>query len=103
MKQGLFKREPARTSFIQIDNKESQVVVRELGFANICMGLLGLFSLFYVQFRLPAAIVGGLYFGLAGMLHIIKKPVSQNEKIALTSDMFIFIIMLVFVFSTISK
>jgi hypothetical protein len=84
-----------------IRSKESQVIVRELGFANICFGLLGVLSLFAAQFRLPAAIAGGLYMGLAGVYHIIKKPVSTNEVIAMVSDIFIFIIMLFFVLGSV--
>jgi len=80
-----------------IESKESQVIVRELGFANICTGLLATTSLLFEQFRLSAAIVVGLYLGLAGIYHIIKKPVSTNEVIAMVSDIFIFLVMLIFV------
>ena len=80
-----------------IQNKESQIVIRELGFANICFGILGLISLFFVQFRLSAAIGGGLYLGIDGVYHIIKKPVNKNEVIAMVSDLFIFLIMMIFV------
>jgi hypothetical protein len=80
-----------------IKNKESRVIVRELGFANICMGFLGIISLFMEQFRLSAAITGGLYFGLAGLLHVFKKRESENEIIAMISDLLIFIVMIIFV------
>jgi hypothetical protein len=85
----------------KIQNRESQIVIRELGFANICFGLLGLISLFFAQFRLSAAIGGGLYLGIAGIYHIIKKPVSKNEVIAMVSDLFIFLIMIIFVLNDI--
>ena len=42
------------------------------------------------------AIVGGLYFGMAGIQHIYKKPASANETIALFSDLFIFTILLLY-------
>jgi len=84
-------------NIFDIQNKESQVVVRELGFANICMGFLGIISLFIEQFRLSAAITGGLYFGLTGLLHVFKKRDNKNETFAMVSDLFIFILMLVFV------
>jgi hypothetical protein len=80
-----------------IKNNESKVIVRELGFANICMGFLGTISLFMEQFRLSAAITGGLYFGLAGLLHVFKKRESKNEIIAMISDLIIFIVMIIFV------
>ena len=78
-----------------LKSKESRIVVRELGFANICSGLLGVLSLTYSQFRISAVIVGGLYLGIAGFYHLIKKPDNINEKVAMVSDLFIFIIMII--------
>jgi hypothetical protein len=83
-----------------LEGEESFVVIRELGFANICMGLLGILSLLKVEWCQLAAIGGGLYFGLAGLLHIIKKPVSTNETIALVSDLYIFVLMALYLFFT---
>ena len=72
---------------------ESYVVIRELGFANLCFGTLGILSLFKPGWCQPAAVAGGLYFGLAGILHVFKKPDSRNEVIALISDLYIFLIL----------
>jgi hypothetical protein len=93
---------PAFTAkqIFNINNDESFPVIRELGFANICLGLISIISLFNANFREPAAIGGGLYFGLAGFLHVFKKPASKNEVIALFSDFFIFLLMLVYLFFT---
>jgi hypothetical protein len=87
----------------KIQHTGSHVIVRELGFANICMGTLGILSLFFIQFRLAAAITGGLYFGLAGLVHIFRKPESKNENLAMGSDIFIFIIVLFYVLYSIIK
>lgn len=70
-------------------------IIRELGFTNICFGILGIFSLFFPLFRLPATIAGGLYFGLAGTLHLFKKKDSKNEIFAMVSDFFIFFVLLI--------
>jgi hypothetical protein len=72
---------------------ESYVVIRELGFANLCFGTLGILSLFKPEWRPAAAIAGGLYFGLAGVQHLFKKPDSRNELIAMVSDIYIFLIL----------
>jgi hypothetical protein len=72
--------------------EESFPVIKELGLANICMGLINILSLWYPAWRLPAGIAGGLYFGFAGLMHFTKKPASRNELIALISDLFIFIV-----------
>ncbi len=81
-------------SIFHIKSKESFVIVKELGFANICMGVAGIISLFVPQWRMAAAFVGGLYLGIAGINHLIKKPASSNEWIAMVSDIFIFLVMI---------
>ena len=86
---------PAFTAqdIFHLKHAESHVLVRELGFANICFGLAGILSLFMPQLCLGAAFTGGLYLGIAGILHIIKKPSSPNEVVAMVSDIFIFLVM----------
>jgi hypothetical protein len=69
------------------------VVVRELGFANICLGLAGVLSLFIPDWRPAAAFTGGLYMGIAGIYHLIKKPETPNEVVAMVSDIYILVIM----------
>lgn len=76
-----------------IQEPEGQVIVRELGFANVCFGLLGIIALFVPAWRPAAAFAGGLYMGIAGIFHLIKKPVTANEWIAMLSDIYILLIM----------
>ena len=78
------------------NSEESFVIIRELGFANICIGLIGILSLFNSEWRPVAAIAGGLYFGLAGIQHVAKGADSGNEVIAMISDLFVFGLMLVY-------
>jgi hypothetical protein len=89
---------PAFTAqqIFRISGSDSFPVIRELGFANICMGLIAMFSILLPAWQMPAAMAGGLYFGLAGALHVFKKLNSRNELIALVSDLFIFIWMLAY-------
>jgi hypothetical protein len=72
-----------------------------LGLANICIGAAGIISLFIPQWRMAAAFVGGFYIGIAGINHIIKKPTSPNEWVAMISDLFIFVVVLVCMISKI--
>jgi hypothetical protein len=85
------------------DSGDSAPFIRELGFANICMGLLGFVSFFNPDWRLPAAAAGGLYFGLAGFLHVFRKATNFNESVAKLSDLFIFGIALVYTILTLSQ
>lgn len=73
-----------------IDSPDSFPVVIELGFANLCFGLVGLISFFKGDWRIVSAFASGLYYGLAGLLHLLKKPAGTNEKFALWTDLVIF-------------
>ncbi len=89
---------PAFTAeeIFHIKDTGSQIIVRELGFANICFGLLGVLSIFIQEWCSAAAFTGGLYMGIAGIYHVIKKPSTPNEKLAMISDLFIFVVMMVY-------
>jgi len=89
---------PAFTAkeIFHIDSAESLPIVRELGFANLCFGLIGIVSLFLPQWRIVSAFGSGLYYGIAGIQHLIKKPVGANEKFAMVTDIIIFVCLLVY-------
>jgi len=84
----------------RIDSKESHAVVRELGLANLCMGLIGMLSFLVPQWCTAAALGGGLFLGLAGIQHILKKPVSPNEVITMISDLLVFLILVAYFVQT---
>src|SRR4029077_11986599 len=52
-------------SIFEIKDRAALGIVRELGFANLSSGTLGLASLAVPAWVAPAAIVGGLFYGLA--------------------------------------
>ena len=74
-------------------------LVREIGFGNLAIGTLGILSLFYPDFLLPAAIAGGLFFGLAGLGHLVRKDRNVKEQVALVSDLAMFALLAAFVAS----
>jgi hypothetical protein len=90
--------DPAFTAknIFHLDNPESFPIVRELGFANLCFGIVGIISLFLPQWRVVSAFGSGLYYGIAGLQHFLKKPVGTNEKFALVTDVIIFLLLLVY-------
>jgi len=73
-----------------IQSDDMLPIVQELGLANIAMGTLGLVSLAVPAMILPAAMVGGLYYGLAGLLHVRRSEKNFYERFAMLSDLFIF-------------
>jgi hypothetical protein len=82
-----------------IKDRAALAIVREVGFANLSMGTLGLSSLFEAAWVLPAAIVGGLYYGLAGAGHLARGKRNFNEQAALISDLAMFLLLGIFTVS----
>jgi hypothetical protein len=92
---------PAFTARIfRMKSQESFVIIRELGFANISLGVMGILSVINHDWRLLAAIVGGLFLGIAGLQHLFKKPDSQNEVIAMFYDLSVLIIIILYLIFT---
>jgi hypothetical protein len=79
-----------------IDSPDSFPILRELGFANICFGLVGVISLFKPEWRIVSAFASGLYYGIAGVQHGLKKAIGTNEKFALVTDLIIFVFLLIY-------
>lgn len=84
------------TKIFKFRHKESYVVIRELGFANIALGVMGILSLINNDWRIMAAICGGLFFGLAALQHSTRKPDTQNEWIALLYDFAVFLLTVIY-------
>ena len=83
----------------EIKGNEALPIVRELGLANLSMGLLGILSLLVPAFVLPAAIVGGLFYGFAGINHMAHQGGRNvNRTIAMLTDLYIFLVLAAYVF-----
>src|SRR5271155_4442810 len=82
--------QPAYTArtILGLEGKECLVLVRELGFANLAMGSIAAVSLYVPGWVIPAALVGGIYYGLAGINHIFQEHRNRLETVAMTSDLF---------------
>ena len=78
-------------------------IVTELGFANTAMGILGLASILRADFVLPAAIVTGLYYALAGSLHLRSTHRNRTENWAMLSDFWIFAILAIYAVTTLVR
>jgi hypothetical protein len=83
----------------RVDDPAVHPIVREIGFGNLAMGTLALASLAVPGWAVPAAVVGGLYYGLAGLGHALNKKRNTNEQVALVSDLWIFLLLAAFVAS----
>ena len=69
-----------------LKSDESLVLVRELGFANVAIGLVGVLSLWAPSWRLAGAFAGGVFYGLAGVMHALQGQRNRLENVAMVSD-----------------
>jgi len=83
------------TEIFKADEK-SYPIVREVGFSNVSLGVLGILSFFLSDFRIAAAVTGGLYFGLAGFLRLLYKQ-DKNEIFTTISNFFIFSVLIILI------
>ena len=73
--------------------QETQLT-RELGFANLCLGLAGLLALI-PGWALPAGFAGGIYLLIAGVMHLPKKDKNPQETLATWTDLIVGIVVVV--------
>jgi len=76
--------------------EQASDIVRELGFANLAFGLIAILSLPFVQFLMPAAIAGGLFLGLDGIMHALRRDRNRKETIAMATDLVVAAAVVVF-------
>ncbi len=80
-------------SIFEVRDKGALSIVRELGFANLSIGLLGASALFNPRWITPAAVAGGHFYGLTSAQHLMKGNRNTKETIAMVSDLFIFLVL----------
>jgi len=90
------------SAIFKLDGPGAYPLVREVGFGNLSIGTLGLASLIMPAWVVPAALVGGLYYGLAGAGHVINPERNMKEQVALVSDLLIFVLLAVFVIGSLA-
>jgi hypothetical protein len=75
-------------TILGLKGAESLFFVRELGFANWSIGIVGLASLASPSWVTPAAMLGAIYYGLAGINHCFHKGRNKLQNLALVTDLF---------------
>ncbi|MBG1233349.1 DUF6790 family protein [Aestuariivirga litoralis] len=80
---------------------EALPLVKELGAANLAAGVTGLLSLVMPSFVLPAAIYALIFYANAGWAHVMRPGRLLNENIAMISDLFIALILAVYVLGSV--
>ena len=92
---------PAFTAqdIFEIEDARVHPIVRELGFANLALALLGLLALL-PGWTMPAAVAGGLFFALAGWKHTGAIERNLTRTVAMVSDIFIALVLAGYVVAT---
>jgi hypothetical protein len=72
-----------------LKNEESRILVRELGFANLALGVLGVLSVPVPSWRLAVALAGGVFYFLAGTNHFLQPHRNRQQNVAMLSDVFV--------------
>ena len=85
---------------LAIKGNHQSIIVQELGFANLSIGILGISTIWNGTWILPAAIVGCLFIGFTGIRHIFSKTRNLLENSAMISNLVIFVILLLYVIWT---
>jgi SPW repeat len=67
---------------------QEQQLTRELGVANVGMGLAGLLAL-VPGWALPAGFAGGVFLLFAGIMHLPKKNKNPQETLATWTDLIV--------------
>jgi hypothetical protein len=88
--------QPAYTAkvILGLKSDESLLLVRELGFANLALGVTGVTSLFAPSWQMAIALAGGVFYGLAGVNHVSQQHRGRLENVAMLSDLFVAAVLL---------
>jgi hypothetical protein len=77
----------------EIEDERVYPIVRELGFANLALGLLGVLAV-VPGWTAPAALAGGIFFALAGWKHVKARDRNLTRTVAMASDLFMAAVLL---------
>jgi hypothetical protein len=79
---------------LSLKSEESLVLVRELGLANLAIGLMGLGSAIFPSWRSAGAFAGGLFYAFAGVNHMLQPHRGKLANIAMASDLWAAVVLL---------
>lgn len=83
-----------------LKSEESLLLVRELGFSNVALGLAGLISLWKPEWRGAVALTAGIFYALAGINHARQAHRNRLENVAMVSDLIAGLVLLGFCVQT---
>jgi hypothetical protein len=83
-------------SILGLEGDDVLLVVRELGFANVAIGTIGVCSLVLPSWVPAGALAGGIFYALAGANHAMQARRNAKQNTAMVSDAFVAAILIVY-------
>jgi hypothetical protein len=71
-----------------VKDPDARLIVRELGFANVAIGGIGVASVFFHEWQSPIALIVMIFYTLAGINHAADKHRNKLQTFAMVSDLF---------------
>ncbi len=96
----IYRRGAAPAIFFNEERKETFLMIRELSFANITIGVMGILSVVNSNWRQIAGLAAAIFFGLSALQHFFIKPVNGKEMAIMVTDIIVFAILLLYLFFT---
>ena len=95
---------PGRTAkgILGSNDPGAEMVVHELGYANLSMGLIGMATAFVPGWGILGSLAGAIFLGLAGLRHVAKHGKNRNENVATWTDLLVFVMVVLGVIGTAS-
>ncbi|GAA0638948.1 DUF6790 family protein [Brevundimonas lenta] len=85
----------ARTIF-EIRDPDASKIVSELGAANVAIGSIGVASLYFEAWVLPAAVCGFIFYTLVGVRHLRNRQRKPDENLATYSDLWVAVVLAIY-------
>ena len=82
-------------TILGVKDPDAILIVRELGFANTAIGGVATASIFFAGWTAPLAVIGAVFYGLAGINHVRHNKRSKIQNAAMISDLFAAAVLLI--------
>jgi hypothetical protein len=82
-------------TLLGLEGEDVLFVVRELGFANLGLGIIGIVAIAQAGWVAPAALAGAIFYTLDGLNHLRDKQRTRLQTVAMVSNLFVAIVLIV--------
>jgi hypothetical protein len=80
-------------AILGFESDEVVFMIRELGFANTAVGSAAVASVVARSWTLPLALIGAVFYGFAGVNHILHDERNPLQNAAMISDLFVALVL----------